>query len=294
MIGRRLWCMLLTSVQCIAVLLPCGAQTMMPFMFDELDETIYVQKSVHDQVAWKWANDTLLQVNIYGSNDLMDWVSNLMMFSPVPIPGTSVFIHRGFADAAESILTKTTCTPVWYDPFCLVWGTISITDTVVGKAIRDADTVYLTGHSRGGALASVLALKVKADETYYGKTDLQVATHGEPRSVHVDTHSLDVLTQHIKKWRFVYKNDLIPSTPRSYQLPFGRFQHWGEVFQVVGNVSALRFEMRENPEFPTSATSITDHHVLWWPKTTMRKAYDDANLVTPFHSTCVDGKDFPR
>lgn len=88
------------------------------------------------------------------------------------------------------------------DEFCDLWGPIS-------NQLSRSDKVYVTGHSLGGAVATILAWALKA----HHDIDSTVATFGSPRVF--DSAGAEAYNQAVPNTtRVVHKLDLVPRVPK--------------------------------------------------------------------------------
>ncbi|POG61169.1 Alpha/Beta hydrolase protein, partial [Rhizophagus irregularis DAOM 181602=DAOM 197198] len=128
-------------------------------------------------------------------------------------PGT--LVHRGFLDAWKQIQPQ-------------------VTDDLV-KLIRENPTfqVGFTGHSLGGALATLSALDAihKAPELAKNE-NLFLTTFGQPRVG--DKKFAKFVDENIKAIRTIVRGDPIPRLPPSWPIPFiGSYKHFGEELYIV-------------------------------------------------------------
>jgi len=97
---------------------------------------------------------------------------------------------------------------------------------VKGKAVnKERDTVIVTGHSLGAAMATLCASRI-ADMGY----TVNLYNFGSPR---VGNHLWSEQFDNIPTWRFVNNNDIVTKVP-----PFGLFTHIGDLKYInyYGNV----------------------------------------------------------
>ncbi|PKK62400.1 alpha/beta-hydrolase, partial [Rhizophagus irregularis] len=124
-------------------------------------------------------------------------------------------VHRGFLDAWKQIQPQ-------------------VTDDLV-QLIRENPTfqVGFTGHSLGGALATLSALDAihKAPELAKNE-NLFLSTFGQPRVG--DKKFAKFVDENIKAIRTIVRGDPIPRLPPSWPIPFiGSYKHFGEELYIV-------------------------------------------------------------
>ena len=171
-----------------------------------------------DTQAFVAGDDTRILIAFRGSESRADWLTNLQAATdPGPLPGTRV--HQGFQNAL-------------YPAMLTVYRTL--------RDMQDkGQTVWLTGHSLGGALA-VLAAAMLCDN---GVEVSGVYTYGAPRTGNgafareLDLHLCDERGRgrpHPRAFRVVNAPDLVPHVP-----PEPLFSHSGQrvLLQDDGTVS---------------------------------------------------------
>lgn len=154
-----------------------------------------------------------------------DWFTNLQIIKKKS-PFSDGRVHRGFLSAFNSIIKK--------EPD-------KESDNLFKKHLENIKTskyIWLTGHSLGGALASIAASYIIKEI----KPISGIYTFGSPRVG--DTKYRDDLNRKLtyKYWRFIYQNDLVADIPfttiwglRSRFLPFG-FHREGFMLQLLTNM----------------------------------------------------------
>ncbi|MBM4200625.1 MAG: lipase family protein, partial [Gammaproteobacteria bacterium] len=128
-----------------------------------------------------------------------DWLNNarvhLVDGQTFGLPG---FVHRGYADSLEALWSS-------------AGGLAELLPTLRALA-ANGRRLLITGHSKGGALAQLAALRLAA----IGDTGLMPAavhTFAAPRAGnHVFAQTFD-RTFADRAWRFEFQNDLVPHLP---------------------------------------------------------------------------------
>lgn len=116
-----------------------------------------------------------------GTNDVKDWISNVQ-FRMQPESGGKA--HRGFCAALD-----------------VVWNEIVVT---LQSLATNGRRIWLTGHSLGGALATLAARRLPASLKPYA-----VHTFGQPRV----GDAVFARKYKIKHHRFVNNKDIVPTVP---------------------------------------------------------------------------------
>ncbi|MDD1650739.1 MAG: lipase family protein [Methylococcaceae bacterium] len=132
---------------------------------------------------------------------LGDWLNNtqtaLVEGKPLGIPGQ---IHEGYAESLENL---------WHSP-----GGISGLLARVAKATAGGRRLLVTGHSKGGALAALVALRL-AETGVPELTPAGVFTFGAPRAGNLDFAAAFQSAFGGSAWRFEYQDDIVPHLPPS-------------------------------------------------------------------------------
>eukprot|EP00735_Rhodelphis_limneticus_P003492 TRINITY_DN1496_c0_g1::TRINITY_DN1496_c0_g1_i1::g.27097::m.27097 TRINITY_DN1496_c0_g1::TRINITY_DN1496_c0_g1_i1::g.27097 ORF type:complete len:315 (+),score=67.82,sp/O59952/LIP_THELA/35.69/6e-33,Lipase_3/PF01764.20/4.2e-32,DUF2974/PF11187.3/8.5e-08,PGAP1/PF07819.8/0.00024,Thioesterase/PF00975.15/0.0025,Abhydrolase_1/PF00561.15/0.0041,Abhydrolase_6/PF12697.2/0.0042,Abhydrolase_5/PF12695.2/0.0088,zf-RanBP/PF00641.13/0.043 TRINITY_DN1496_c0_g1_i1:97-945(+) len=168
-----------------------------------------------------------------GSQSLRNWIDNLKLSKAVPYDEVpDAMVHSGFLEAFQSVSAQ------MYDALA---------------SMPSPKKIITTGHSLGGALATVAAVDLM-QHGYYVDT---MYTFGGPR-VGNDVFT-DFLTHWTDSWRVINENDIVPSLP-----PMGfDFQHFEyEVWYRDGNYQICNAS-GEDPScynsLPAITYSIPDH-----------------------------------
>lgn len=149
--------------------------------------------------------------------------------------------------------------------------------------------LIFTGHSKGGALATLAAMHIHMDEGLgsdfsrfrgtTGRQNFKVITFGEPRSLSrgFGNHHFDPWHR-IRKHRFIYEHDRIPGLPPNIETPIfpdlQPFEHTGErVWQlkadgrvnIRGKCGNSDAPTHKNSDFPCRSdqtNSAADHSLV--------------------------------
>lgn len=137
-------------------------------------------------------------VALRGTDQVIDWITNLTV---AQIPGLGGHLHEGFSDALD-----------------LVWDEL----LARVRTLQDqGQTLWVTGHSLGGALATLAAARL-ADA---GLEPYVTCTFGAPRCFDPKASSGYLP----RLYRFINKGDLVPTVPPPLTLPWYRYQHAGSL-----------------------------------------------------------------
>jgi hypothetical protein len=141
-------------------------------------------------------------VALRGSDDALDWITNL---KTAQIRGFGGGVHRGFVEALT-----------------LIWPQVL---AQVNGLLDKGQTLWITGHSLGGAIATLLAAKFSA----LGIEPYITCTYGAPR-----VFSPKAASAYLPRlYRFVNKTDLVPTVPPPLTLPWYRYAHAGSLSVVL-------------------------------------------------------------
>lgn len=161
--------------------------------YENIKKIYFFDNNGTEAMMFKCGKSIVLSLRGTEPTELKDIISDLNI---IPRNGEKQgLVHRGFAKALDNI---------WDD-----------VETTLDALYRAGDVVYITGHSLGGALATVAAAR--------SKYIAQVYTYGQPR-VGDKTYSKNVKS---KIYRHVHRADIVPS------VPFGLlYKHIGEIYYV--------------------------------------------------------------
>lgn len=202
------------------------------------------------------SNSEWVIVCFRGSDELGDWVDPLLgtpnipstMIIAPPDWGTNIRVHKGF-----------------YDAVAMVYPIIR---NEVRNRMSGGAKLFLTGHSRGGSLATLCAYKLQQDQIDVSS----VYTFGAPR---VGDQNFRVLYQNVGLWdrtfRWVRNDDVGPKWPDTgldhnslapvpYPVPH-RYYHVGQMNFITSNGQSI-FNY-PNPDYePGPELRIGDHDMF--------------------------------
>ncbi|MFD9903244.1 lipase family protein [Streptomyces sp. NPDC059063] len=147
---------------------------------------------LEDTQAYTMAGDHMIVTAFRGTetDKLQDWLSDAST-PPWPGPAGTGFIHYGFGQALDSVFPD-------------------VRDTLA--ELRDNDqTLWLTGHSLGGALAMLAASRLHFEDPHL--TADGIYTFGQPRTCDrllAEAHDKAFAE---RAYRFVNDNDVVPHLP---------------------------------------------------------------------------------
>jgi len=188
-------------------------------------------------------NSNTIVISFRGTNakDIKNWITNLNFAKQAPykqVPNAAV--HEGFLFAYEKLSPQI----------------ISGVNDLIGS--KSKVTIYITGHSLGGALATLCAVDLKT--LFNDKINVFLYTFGTPRvGNQVFAGFCNSLTN--ENWRLVHYADLVP------QLPLQRLNFRHEPREVWYNEPFNSFKICDttgeditcSDGLGTEAISIPDH-----------------------------------
>jgi hypothetical protein len=131
----------------------------------------------------------------------------------VKVPYASGLVHKGFSTSLESL---------WSSVVAAVRERLAATNL----------PVVVTGHSKGGALATLAAIRLCSEKV---TTPAGIYTCGSPRVG--DTPFSNAFNAAIDQWRFENDNDLVPHLPPAAQL----LDFLGEVDSRLSGLTAYAY-----------------------------------------------------
>lgn len=148
-----------------------------------------------------------------GTNEIEDWIDNINAFSVKELFGE---FHRGFYNSVQDL---------WQE----------IDKTVKKFQSEHSRPIFITGHSLGGAMATVAAAKLIHED----KPFTSVYTFGQPRALTRDTSRLFNAECKGRYFRFHNNNDIVTRVPArlmgySHVGTYLYITEEGEIHQDVG------------------------------------------------------------
>lgn len=182
----------------------------------EYSKNIYTKKGINvNNFSYYVIQEDGITILVFkGTSNAYDVLTDIDI-RPFYDKSLNAYIHRGFRDAAELII-----------------------EDIKSKYHLD-HTVYLTGHSLGGAIAQVIGMWLHEEGN-----NVQIYTFGSPK---VTTKFLFNKPNH---WRMVYRSDPIPFLP---PLPY---VHSG----IVINIETLEWD-ENHDEGNLLQTDGLDHSI---------------------------------
>ena len=112
------------------------------------------------------------------------------------VPTSDVMVHQGFLTAYDSVR----------------YQAVSLLDSITSSGGKWK--VYVTGHSLGGALATLAAFELASRQgPARARQEVAMYSYGSPRAGNKAFASLYNLAVH-NSWRVTNSNDIVPSVPR--------------------------------------------------------------------------------
>ncbi|WP_030741350.1 lipase family protein [Streptomyces sp. NRRL S-31] len=199
---------------------------------------------LQDTQAYTLASDRVIVTAFRGTEpaQIKDWLSDATT-PPRPGPGGNGYVHRGFAEALESVYP-------------------AVQDTLA-ELRTDGQAVYLTGHSLGGALAMLAGARLYLEEPYLAADG--VYTYGQPRTC--DRLLAEAFHKGFggRMYRFVNNNDIVPQLPPEPAYTHVRalryFDSRGRLHESMPVLSALGDRARglTADPFAPASDGIRDH-----------------------------------
>jgi hypothetical protein len=177
---------------------------------------------------------------------VMDWLNNAIATDPRTIlEGDQIARHKGFDESWQSLRKYlTNCD----SPPC------SIYRQLLKEIGAQGQPLFVTGHSKGGALATLAGLDL-ADEV---PTDQKVVVYTFAAAKALSKHGAALVADRTKEfWRFEYDGDIVPSLPPDDSYPVRIFLFVKlPSFAHVGN--RVFFRTDEHPDFAAQTTDGRD------------------------------------
>lgn len=179
-------------------------------------------------------------ISIRGSSDVNNWISNLETRIIHPYYDKDIGVHNGLYHEYMRYKDKM----------------ISFV-----SHLNDSDSLVVTGHSSGGAVASFLVYDLVTEDAFQ-YNNIHLYTFGSPR-VGNKAFMKSFISFDIHHNRITYKNDMVPHLPQEI-LGFIHLPH--EIWFTSANVSKLCLDLDgkeddscSNSCSPFTCTSVDDH-----------------------------------
>jgi hypothetical protein len=208
------------------------------FIKSEFEKLCFLENDITDtQVAiWRDARRKRVVIAFRGTEQTKwkDLQTDLMLvpagLNPERIGGDfkqEVQVHSGFLSAYDSVRIRI---------ISLLKMTIGYIDDVTER--EDKWHVYVTGHSLGGALATLLALELSSSQlAKRGAITVTMYNFGSPRVG--NKQFAEIYNQKVKdSWRVVNHRDIIPTVPRL--MGYCHVAH--PVYLSAGDVEDIEFQ----------------------------------------------------
>jgi hypothetical protein len=148
------------------------------------------------------SDDHNLVVALRGTDQVIDWITNIEV---AQVKGLGGHIHQGFHDSLN-----------------LVWDELQ---SIVEELLDAGQTIWVTGHSLGGALATLAAARF----VEVGLEPYITCTFGAPRVF--DPRAAAAYLPRL--YRFINKGDLVPTVPPALTFPWYLYRHTGSLAVVL-------------------------------------------------------------
>ena len=166
----------------------------------------FKQWDVDSTQSYIAANQDVIIAVFAGTNEPKDWLSNLGL---LPMPGPVGSVHRGFNDALERVWDEMRKAIIDCKKFKV-------------KEHKRPQTLWVTGHSLGGALATLAVAKLRMEED---RTVNGLYTFGSPR-VGDRIFARNFNLEFNAAYRIVNNNDVVTRVP-------GRLMMYSHVGQFL-------------------------------------------------------------
>jgi len=164
--------------------------------------------------------DQTLYLAYSGTQDIEFWLYNadtdVRYFN-------GIGLHDGFLSLAEEV------------------ETVLVKDNYIFNLIKDNSIkkVVHCGHSAGGAVAGIMAIKFFEADAYYGEglaCDQVIVDFGSPRYLK-DGQPIDIFPCERLRFQEIY--DIVPCTPLTWRGPLPGFEHFGLVRYIAPHFELL-------------------------------------------------------
>jgi predicted lipase len=179
-------------------------------------------------------------ISIRGSSDINNWISNIETRIIYPYVDNNIGVHNG----------------LYYEYLLYKERLISYV-----HHLNVNDSLIITGHSSGSALASFLAYDIVA-ERLFRYSNIHLYTFGSPRIGNKDFVK-SFTSFDIKHYRITYKKDIVPHLPQEL-LGFVHIPHeiWfstSSKYKLCHDIDNKEDDSCSNSCSPFYCTSVNDH-----------------------------------
>lgn len=164
-----------------------------------LPDAIFINNSETDTQAYVIRDEEFIFVVFRGTKERRDWYTDIQLHRESISYGKA---HDGFVDAWNSVRSD-------------VWKAVKSF-----QSTHKARSLWITGHSLGGALATLAA----ADRCFRGLPVDGLYTYGSPRVLDFDAARHFEAIMGSRTFRFINNNDLVTRLPTGV-----RFKHVGKI-----------------------------------------------------------------
>ncbi|MDX1916512.1 MAG: lipase family protein, partial [Rickettsiaceae bacterium] len=196
------------------------------------ENEIFVQQYAYFKSVVAFKQDTCV-ITFRGTKHDVNWISNISAFSSkLNIQNQEIYVHQGFLEAHASC---------WEGPDKLAQP--GIKDIINSyKQNHPNANYYVTGHSLGGAMAHICALKLFDLDIDLSKINLY--SFGEPRCLAVmKDKEAPVILREEKYFRVVNAYDPVCDLPFENGLGiFGAYRHSGTLIYFNENGQIAQYE----------------------------------------------------
>ena len=194
--------------------------TPVTFVSDEINAALV--GTTNDAIVVAFRGTLPLETDTWDDfwESIMDWLNDADAV-PVKVSYADGLVHQGFADSLESL-----------------WNQLIPT---VRNLAKSGKPVFVTGHSKGGALASLASIRLLREEKI---KPAAVYTYGSARPG--DDPFADSYDKLISEnWRFENTDDIVPHLPPSLRM----LEVLAEIDPRLQELEALEFKHVGNLEF---------------------------------------------
>jgi len=196
-----------------------------------------------EQIIFGWIPDyNAVFIGFRGSSNIQNWIDNIQCRQITPYDDKQLSVEKGFYNLFSSL-----------DDMIY-----NILDVMVVK--YNTNTLFITGHSLGGALASLMAFDVKYNNRDYNVKS--VITFGSPRVGNPYFSTIFNRFQ-MDSYRITHHYDMVPHVPEEFM----GYQHVTQEIYLsenndqytICNDAISEDNYCSNKCAPLHCTSISDH-----------------------------------